>query len=499
MGTANKPGSACHIPDTICSLQARFKDPMYRNVMSGNAPSHEATHTSSGAGANKASKAPKRRQKGCLHLVGWHSQSTPIRQEVPTLYPSFGEHFEMTTCRCGGKKPDGKPCTMTGMFKCRVCPLTKVPELRQDFSGWSNPLASNGTKSEIIDSAKMHVNGNRGWHSFWDGTHQLYLYETEAVPCDVTRMKKYLHRKAPEYQKFRQDFEKAGLLEPGGIGQEYGIVDKFRMADQLLKLYPYMLVPQKKRKSGDTQDTSEDTSGMQPTAHSLKRLKPKHNPVQGQTAAVSSGLLTPAEEATGSNPSASCPTLAPSSQGVEHRQPLGTKLPPIRAVISGALAARVQDKSPVAPTQAASTGGGAGLQVPGLEPLCAKSLQTLLVSEGRDQLENSQYNSNLVFLVTKLLETMLGMPGHYPLSVTSLQNQLASEVRSELERSQETLNFVCSMSKRLETMVRMPGHDPLSRTSLQTLLVSEVRAKLKRSRETSNLVFFVCKLLQTMD
>jgi|SaaInlV_125m_DNA_1040241.scaffolds.fasta_scaffold14017_2 hypothetical protein len=451
--TANKPGSACHIPDTICSLQARFKDPMYTNVLFGGAPSDKATRTSSAAGANKASKAAKRRHKGCRHVVTDHSEPTAIREEVTDLFPSFPEHFETTTSRCLGKKPDGVPCPMAGMVKCRFCPPTNLPELSSEFAAWKNPLASNGTKTEIHKHTKGHVEGPRGWHAFWHAVHLLYAQITNGEPCDSTLMMKHLNQKAPKYADSKKWFERAGLLKPDGIGQEYGIVDKFRKADALLELYPYMLVPHKKRKSSVVQDTAEDTSGMQPTAHSLKRLKPKHNPVQGQTAAVSSGLLTPAEEATGSNPSASCPTLAPSSQGVEHRQPLGTKLPPIRAVISGALAARVQDKSPVAPTQAASTGGGAGLQVPGLEPLCAKSLQTLLVSEVRDQ----------------------------------------------LERSQETLNFVCSMSKRLETMVRMPGDDPLSRTSLQTLLVSEVRAKLKRSRETSNLVFLVCKLLQTMD
>ena len=295
---------------------------------------------------------------------------------------------------------------MTGMFECIFCPRTKVPELRNDFMAWSNPLASNGTKSEIIDYAKGHVHGNRGWHGFWFAVYNLYKYETECVPCDVTCMKEDLKRKAPDYKKCKEDFETAGLLKPDGIGQKYGIVDKFRMADQLLELYPYMLVPHKKRKSGDAQDTSKYTSRIQPSAPRAKSMEATHNPVQGQTAAVSSGLLTPAEEATGSNPSASCPTLAPSSQGVEHIQPLVTELPPIRAVISAALTARVQDKSLVAQTQVASTGGGAGLQVPGLEPLCAKSLQTLLVSDVRAELEKRQDNSNFVFLVRKLLETM---------------------------------------------------------------------------------------------
>jgi len=387
---------------------------------------------------------------------------------------------------------------MTGMFECSLCPRTKVPQLRNDFTPWSNPLASNGTKSEIIKHAKGHVDGNWGWHSFWRAVYHLYQYETEAVPCDVTRMKQDLDRKAPEYQKFKDDYEKDGLLEPGGDGQKHGIIDKFRMADALFHAYPYMLVPHKKRKSSVLQDSPEDTSGMQPSARGSKMVKLSYNAVQGQTAAVSSGPLTPTQEATGSNPSASCLTLAPSSQGVEHGQPLITRLPPIRAVISDARAARVEDERRVAQTKAASTATGAGVQVPGLEPLCAKSLQTLLVSEVRAELEKSQDNSNLVFLVRKLLETMVGMPGHDPLSVQLLQTQFVSEVRAELERSRDSLNIVCLMSQRLETMARMPEHDPLSLASLQNLLVSEVRAKLDRSRETSNLVFVVCKLLQTM-
>lgn len=459
---------------------------MYTKVLSANALPHGATHTSSAAGPNKASKSAKRRQKGCLHLVGWHSESTPIREDVPELYPSFAEHFEMNTWRCGGKKLDGKPCKMTGMIKCRFCPPTKVEKLRDNFAAWSNPLASNGTPKEIIDSVKLHVHGNRGWHAFWHAVHDLYLKKTEAVPCDVTRKKKDLDQKAPDYPKFREDYQKAGLLKPGGIGEKYGIPDTFRMADVLLELYPDMLVPHKKRKSGEAQDISEDTSRIRPSAPRAKRMKPTHNTVPGQTAPVSSGLPTSTEEATGSNPSASCPTLAPSRQWVEHRPPVATRLPPIRAVISDAL------------TQAASTGGGSGVQGPGLECLCAKSLQTLLVSEVRAELQKSQDNSNLVFWVRKLLETMVGMPGHEPSSVTLLQTQFVSEVRAELERSRQTLNIVCLMSTGLEAMVRMPEHDPLSLTSLRNLLVSEVRAKLDRSRETSNLVFLVWKLLQTM-
>ena len=379
---------------------------------------------------------------------------------------------------------------MAGMITCRTCPNTNLSVV--PFTAWRNPLATNGTTPEICDAATLHVGGTRAWHPFWFAVDALFLRYTENVECEVENMKQAVVNKAPKYNKIKKYFQDNGLLKPNGNEEQTRNILKFSKADYLFKMFPDMLVVNNKRKGSFSANTANDTSSMEHSNNNAKKTKRKHDAV-----AASSGLLALTEEATGSNPSASCPTLAPLSQGVEHRQPLGNKLPPVRAVISGALAARVQDQSRVAPMQAASTDGGAGLQVPGLEPLCAKSLQTLLVSEVRDQLENSQDNSNLRFVVEKLLENMVSEPGRDPLSVTWLQNQLVSAVRDELRRSQETLDNVLLASQDMQAMVLMPEH-ACSVTSPFSRLLSDMRAERDRSQGTWNLVFLVRKLLETM-
>jgi hypothetical protein len=65
-------------------------------------------------------------------------------------------------------------------------------------------------------------------------------------------MIEWLNNKVKDYPACREDFEGAGLLVRGGAGDEYGIVDKFSMADEVLRvlreLYPGMMAPPKEKR-----------------------------------------------------------------------------------------------------------------------------------------------------------------------------------------------------------------------------------------------------------
>jgi hypothetical protein len=152
------------------------------------------------------------------------------------------------------------------MLQCKFCPWTRLPELKGGkFQTWSNPVACRDT-GEVPRNAYTHVHGaveggNRGWHQFWYAVHSLYPEVACGVaaggaaaggggpPGDRQQMIEWVARKVNDYRACWNDFEGAGLLVPDGAGAAYGIVDKFRMADEVLgmmrQVHPGMMAPPK--------------------------------------------------------------------------------------------------------------------------------------------------------------------------------------------------------------------------------------------------------------
>ena len=110
------------------------------------------------------------------------------------------------TCCCKGQKTDGEPCDMKCMLLCRFCPFTNADSRLQKFAAWRNPIASNGTKTDMARFAEGHVEGARGWHAFWYAVHAL-TNNINGVSCDEECMMADLDKKAPDYLKSRKYFE----------------------------------------------------------------------------------------------------------------------------------------------------------------------------------------------------------------------------------------------------------------------------------------------------
>jgi hypothetical protein len=152
------------------------------------------------------------------------------------------------------------------MLQCKFCPWTRLPELKGGkFQTWSNPVPCRDT-GEVPRNAYTHVNGaveggNRGWHQFWYAVHSLYPEVACGVaagvaaaggggpPGDRQQMIEWVARKVNNYRACWDDFEDAGLLVPDGAGAAFGIVDKFRMAAEVLgmmrQVHPGMMAPPK--------------------------------------------------------------------------------------------------------------------------------------------------------------------------------------------------------------------------------------------------------------
>jgi hypothetical protein len=177
-------------------------------------------------------------------------------------------HFEAAACPCQGQHSDGKPCNKKLMLQCKFCPWTRLSELKGGkFQTWSNPVACRDT-GEVPRNAYTHVHGareggNRGWHQFWYAVHSLYPEVAGGAaaggaaggggpPGDRQQMIEWFARKVNDYPACKNDFEGAGLLVPGGAGAAYGIVKKFRMADEVLGMmrqaHPGMMAPPKAKR-----------------------------------------------------------------------------------------------------------------------------------------------------------------------------------------------------------------------------------------------------------
>ena len=172
-------------------------------------------------------------------------QKEQVKQLVTLEGKDEGEHFEFYfQCR-GGK--DGKPCRYKQNLMCRFCPATQFPQLSDGaFRSWGNPVLC-GTDADVVRNAWTHVRSKKGWHMFWYAVHRLYelhpgLAAAGAVPVTadpdhIQKMLEYLKNNAHRLQANKEAFRCAGLLDPAGVGQEFGIAAKFERAEQALRYF----------------------------------------------------------------------------------------------------------------------------------------------------------------------------------------------------------------------------------------------------------------------
>ncbi len=199
-----------------------------------------------------------------------------MHPDVWTNYPDGINHFKSDVLPSQDKEK-------TVMLECKFCPWTRLLELKEGkFQRWKNPIACRNVNDtgDQVKNAKFHVDGElrqrkkagasaqpqaeadstagmaaagmanpevteggkRGWHQFWYAVHSLAAAGGAAggsgpqAPGDRHMMMEYLTRKVKDYRACRNDFEDAGLLVPDGTGAAYGIVDKFSMADEVLRI-----------------------------------------------------------------------------------------------------------------------------------------------------------------------------------------------------------------------------------------------------------------------
>jgi hypothetical protein len=237
---------------------------------------------------------------------------------VPYQFHDGINHFEAAACPCQGQHSDGKPCNKKLMLQCKFCPWTRLSELKGGkFQTWSKPVACRDT-GEVPRNAYTHVHGareggNRGWHQFWYVVHSLYPEVAGGAaaggaavgggpPGDRQQMIEWFARKVNDYPACKNDFEGAGLLVPGCAGAAYGIVKKFRMADEVLRIvcqaHPGMMAPPKAKRrlhlapsrsmdadiaAGVAYDPTFDAESFDDGAGASKRVKTEvHFPDSGQ-------------------------------------------------------------------------------------------------------------------------------------------------------------------------------------------------------------------------
>jgi hypothetical protein len=269
-----------------------------------------------------------------LHLPPY-GEPTPVQPDVWTKYPDGINHFEPNAWPSQDKKL---------MLQCKYCPWTRLPELKGGkFKTWSNPVACRSDSGDQARNANTHVNGhratgNRGWHQFWYSVHSLYPEVAGRAagvavgggwpPGDRQLMMEWLQRKEKDYHDCRIDFVGAGLLVPGGAGAAYGNFDKFRMADEVLRIlfqvHPGMVAQPKAKRSRPAPrpaidicslsissdadiadsflcDSTADTESFDDGAGASKRVKTEvHSPDRGQAIADWSpqhAILPPPAEA----------------------------------------------------------------------------------------------------------------------------------------------------------------------------------------------------------
>ena len=239
--------------------------------------------------------------EGCLHLPPY-GDSTEVQSDVWTKewtekgvrcqFRDGINHFEPIAWRSQDNK---------WMLQCKFCPWTRLPELKDGkFSTWKNPIACRSCTGDQVRDARNHVlgdlkprkkagasaqpqaeadstagmaaagmanpdaaamqsgvqkGGKRGWHQFWYAVNSLYPQLAGGAaaggggPPGDPLMIEWFQKKVKDYPACRVDFQGAGLLVPDGAGDAYGIVNKFIMAEEVLRIlrerYPEMMAPPK--------------------------------------------------------------------------------------------------------------------------------------------------------------------------------------------------------------------------------------------------------------
>ena len=243
------------LPGTAMTVHT-FAQALYKaGVAAGHAPN------------NVPNQEPRERTrcKGCLHLLDNYGPAEQVRPEAHALYPAMITHFQAETCPCQGHNPaTGKPCDKRAMLVCRFCPCTKLPQLNGgEFAAWSNPIASNGSSRDMTRNAMGHAEGPRGWHQFWYAVHHLYEQQNGGAagppgpPGDTAIMQKQFLLKVPDYPAMRAHYNKAGLLHSdSSTGVHLQIIEKFMMADWLMRAMPEVSLSKKKKASSSPEDRS---------------------------------------------------------------------------------------------------------------------------------------------------------------------------------------------------------------------------------------------------
>ena len=164
---------------------------------------------------------------------------------------------------CLGRDAQDQPCKCKRILVCSFCPWTRFEAFHDlgrkgEFTAWKNPLACMRPSDVARDSAG-HVGAPRGWHQFWYAVHHLQhmlqsgqtggaagggpLADPAVDPARVQELIEMLKSKAEHFRCNESDYERRGLLLPGGTGDEYGVGDKFRAARALLDYFGLWNVP----------------------------------------------------------------------------------------------------------------------------------------------------------------------------------------------------------------------------------------------------------------
>ena len=191
-------------------------------------------------------------------------QKVQVKQLVTLEGKDEGEHFEFFF-QCRGFGKDSNPCRYKQNLMCKFCPTTQFPQLGcGSFQTWSNPVLCQ-TDYDVVRNAWNHVYGKNGWHMFWFAVHRLYqlhpgLTAAGAVPVTTDPheiwLRECLGKNAHRLQANKEDFRRAGLLNPAGVGQEFEIAAKFERAEQALRDFNVSKNPPKEAKKRRTAEQS---------------------------------------------------------------------------------------------------------------------------------------------------------------------------------------------------------------------------------------------------
>ena len=207
-------------------------------------------------GDNNAGVATKR-QKRCPHAPPY-GKTTPVDQALKEHYQRFqGSVLHFKACHAC------QQCDYKYMLECAFCPWTRPPgpSLAGEIMGrgtggsvtrrWINPLACR-TPMDVCRNGELHTVAARGWHSFWFAVHQLEHIPRDGTPADHCvvegcqhadvqkaqgKLLELLHHKRREFSDCKDEFERAGLLTAGGVGDEYAVRQKFDQASTVLERF----------------------------------------------------------------------------------------------------------------------------------------------------------------------------------------------------------------------------------------------------------------------